>query len=399
MKVKCSCNIKESSSSISYMNINKAKLFENFKDIKNMANFNFLVCYKNLFKKVGIINNIGNYLLLSIILFHIVTIFVFYINDFVLIKSKIELINFGMNKSNINNFNAKDKKNRSINNLNEISIYIKNNRKKGKKNKIKKIKPEKNNSQKEIISKNYGNSQNKNEEIINISKFIDEEINELSYNEAIQYDKRVYCEYYFSLIKTKHSLFFALFNKDDYNSKIIKIDLFFIGFTIDYIVNALFYNDDTMHKIYKSKGEFDFEAQLPIIVYSTLISMVLNSPLNFLALSNDAIVNFKQDRSKYNIMNRAKNLKDKLKTKFIIYFIISFLLLSFFWYYISMFCVIYSNTQKHLLKDTLISFVLSLIFPFAVYLFPGFFRILALSNNKNKRECLYNFSKFLQSFY
>ena len=64
-----------------------------------------------------------------------------------------------------------------------------------------------------------------------------------------------------------------------------------------------------------------------------------------------------------------------------------------------MFCVIYCNTQKHLLKDTLISFVLSLIFPFAVYLFPGFFRIPALSNNKNKRECLYNFSKFLQSFY
>ena len=63
-----------------------------------------------------------------------------------------------------------------------------------------------------------------------------------------------------------------------------------------------------------------------------------------------------------------------------------------------MFCVIYKNTQMHLLKDTLMSFGLSLIIPFIIYIFPGIFRIPALSNAKNKRRCLYNFSKFLQIF-
>ena len=70
----------------------------------------------------------------------------------------------------------------------------------------------------------------------------------------------------------------------------VKIDLFFIGFAIDYVVNALFFNDDTMHNIYESKGEYDWEAQIPIIAYSTLISKILNTPINFLSLSNDAIV-------------------------------------------------------------------------------------------------------------
>ena len=56
-KVECSCDIKESSLSIKDMNINKDKLFKNFKDIKNIANLNFLVCYKILLKKDGIINN------------------------------------------------------------------------------------------------------------------------------------------------------------------------------------------------------------------------------------------------------------------------------------------------------------------------------------------------------
>ena len=229
-------------------------------------------------------------------------------------------------------------------------------------------------------------------------KYIDEEINLLPYNLAIQYDKRAYCTYYLSLLKTNHNLLIVLLNSNDYNSRIIKLDLFLIGFTIDYIVNALFYNKDTMHNIYKSKGQFDLEVQIPIIVYSSLISMILNTPLKLLAFSNDEVIAFKQNKSNINLHKRAKDLKNKLIIKFILYFIISLLLLIFFWYYISMFCVIYQNTQVHLLKDTLISFGLSLIFPFGIYLLPGLFRIPSLSNGNNKRKCLFNLSQFLQSF-
>ena len=100
-----------------------------------------------------------------------------------------------------------------------------------------------------------------------------------------------------------------------------------------------------MHKIYQSKGEFDLESQIPIIIYSTLISMVLNAPLNFLSLSSDAIIAFKQYKSKINILKRAKLLENKLQIKISLYFIIGFLLLSIFWYYIAMFCVIYKNTN------------------------------------------------------
>ena len=97
-------------------------------------------------------------------------------------------------------------------------------------------------------------------------------------------------------------------------------------------------------------------------------------------------------------MKREEDLKNKLFIKFILYFITSLLLLIFFWYYISMFCVIYRNTQVHLLKDTLMSFGLALLFPFVIYLLPGLFRIPSLANSKSERKCLFNFSKFLQEF-
>ena len=125
--------------------------------------------------------------------------------------------------------------------------------------------------------------------------------------------------------------------------------------------------------------------------------MILNSPLNFLALSSDLILKFKHKGTNINIMERAKILKKNLFIKFILYFIISSFLLLFFLYYISMFGVIYKNTQIHLLKDTLISFGLSIIIPFITNLLPGILRISSLSNASKNRECLYNFSKFLQS--
>ena len=67
-----------------------------------------------------------------------------------------------------------------------------------------------------------------------------------------------------------------------------------------------------------------------------------------------------------------------------------------FWYYISCFCAVYKNSQIHLIKDTLISFGFSMLYPFALCILPGIFRIPALRADKSDKECLYKFSKILQ---
>ena len=234
-------------------------------------------------------------------------------------------------------------------------------------------------------------------------KYNEGELNDLKYEEALIYDNRNYCEYYFSLIKTKHDLIFSFCYNKDYNLKIIKIDLFFVNFIMNYTVNALFFNDETMHKIYQEKGNFQFLYQLPQIIYSSLISIFFNYLFQLLALSEDAILEFKNDKNVYNMDERKIKLFHKLCIKFILYFIISIISILIFWYYISMFCVIYENTQMHLLKDTLISFGFSLLYPFGIYIFPGMFRIPSLLKGKNgikngSGKYLFGFSKFLQFF-
>ena len=83
----------------------------------------------------------------------------------------------------------------------------------------------KNENKKEIISfQENCIKQDETKKSKNIFEYIDEEINLLPYDLAMKHDKRSYCIYYFSLLKTKHNLIFALLN-NDYNSRIIKMNL------------------------------------------------------------------------------------------------------------------------------------------------------------------------------
>ena len=71
--------------------------------------------------------------------------------------------------------------------------------------------------------------------------------------------------------------------------------------------------------------------------------------------------------------------------KFILFFIFNFYLLFSFWFYLGCFCVVYNNTQIYLIKDTLISYSLSLVYSLGLNLLPGFSRIPALKAQKQDK--------------
>ena len=230
-----------------------------------------------------------------------------------------------------------------------------------------------------------------------VNKYNDTEMNLLFYQEAILLDKRSYSEYYFSLAKTKNLLIFSFCYNKDYNSRIIKINLFFFNFAVNYTVNALFFNDSTMHKIYEEAGKFNFIYQIPQILYSTFISSGLIMILKLLALSESNVLKFKNTKGKELNKNYESEL-NCIKYKFIFFFIINYLLIFIFWYYLGCFGAVYKNTQIHLLKDTLISFSTSLLYPFCFYFLLGIFRIISLKNKEKKGECMYKFIKIIQLF-
>ena len=229
----------------------------------------------------------------------------------------------------------------------------------------------------------------------NIFKYLnDYELNTLEYQQAIKIDKRTYIQFYFSLLRRKQVIIFTFYIYNDYNLKIIKISLFIFSFASYYSVNAIFFTDYTMHKIYEDQGNFNFIYQLPQIIYSSLICSVINIIVVYFSLSEKNILSLKNEKK--NINQKIAEKSKCLRIKFYLFFLISFLLLILFWYYLSCFCSVYKNSQLHLFKDTLICFGFSLLYPLALCLLPGIFRIPSLKAKKKDKECLYKFSKIIQ---
>ena len=175
------------------------------------------------------------------------------------------------------------------------------------------------NKRNKVFVNNRLNTSSNFDELLNkvrkIMKYNDEELNNLNYNLALKTDKRNYCQYYYSLLKTKHDILSTFLNNNDYNSKIIKVHFLIFNLSLEFTINAFFFSDDTMHKIYEDKGDFDLEYQLPQIIYSSIISDVFNYFLRMLALSQDEILDFKSFDRIDNINKRQMYLIMKIKIK------------------------------------------------------------------------------------
>ena len=403
-KALCECFIKINFPLISEIEINKDLLLRNFEDIKNIINIYIIKCYYKLFKKEGIIKNMGFYIMSVMIIFSIILSLLFRIKGYNNLKKQIDDIIKSQTKNNY--IENKITNNNPPKNKYKKNIIIKKNN-----STIKKIntKLEKSNNSSEskiyitsksikYIKKEPVNSINNN--ILNIIKtdidislnYNDYEMNNLTYIDALKLDKRTYRQYYFSLLKTKHLAIFTFYTKTDYNSRLIKIILFLFCFSLYFTVNALFFNDGTIHTIYIDEGSFNFIYQIPQILYSTLITSLISIIIKNLSLSEKNILEIKREKS--NSKEKSIKIIKCLNIKFILFFILLFLFLFLFWYYLSCFCAVYVNTQIHLIKDTLISFSLSLIYPFILNLFPGLFRMPSLKNSN--RELIYKISNIIQ---
>jgi len=436
-KAICECGIK---STFNYFldlnNIDSSLLLSKFKDIKNEINLFVLLCFETLFTKNGLSGNIGSYIMISIILYFILSLNFFIFFGYRYFKNKTikkitektknmskenkivnykKVENLNRGKTHIFNFKIHEKMQKNKNNvkqplkrkiqrksrsridnsLNSLKVYKYDKLKKDNINSKLKLNLS---SEKRYISKSNKNilfySKKKISKIKNFLNYNDYELNSLKYKEALNIYKRTYCQYYLSLLKTKHLLIFTFFYHNDYNSKTIKICLFFFSFSLYYTVNALFFSESKMHKIYENEGEYIFIYRIPQILYSTLISFILNIIINYFSLSEKSLLEIKNEKNIERIRYKIPDVFKCLAIKFSIFFELSLIVLIFFWYYLSCFCAVYKNTQLFLIKDTIFSFILSLLYPFLIKLLPGIFRIPSLS--KGNRRIMYKFSRIVE---
>ena len=162
-------------------------------------------------------------------------------------------------------------------------------------------------------------------------------------------------------------------------------------------MNVFFFSDDSMHRVFINYGKYNFVQQIPKIIYSFIVSQLIEVFLCYLSLTDKFYYQIKkipESQKGKNIGEIVKCIKIKLG----IFYLFTFLLFGFYWYIIAVFCAVYENTQITFIKDCLSSFALGLAYPIVLYLITSALRLFAVKNPKNNFRCIYNLSDIIPFF-
>ena len=447
---KCECGVKTKDFVISELINQTDILSHNFTSIEESSNMVTMKCYYTLFTKDGLANNIGSYILLIFTFLFIVLGLLFYKCGYPLLESMIkEMVKNNEKNEKESNLNRKEtigdkikrkrkrqksdgkkvkkvKKEKEEEKVKVKEKELKKSKtikfaKKKKKLKISKTKTKLNINDNILEKKSHKSNSDsliklQFQNIINIvphnqvtfkepkaknldkniksndsSVYYDYDLNTMTYGEALKYDNRTFGEYYFSLIKTRNYIIFSFCPNTDYNSTIVKLSLFLIFFAMFYFINALFFDEPTIHQIYEDEGFYNFIYLVPHIFCSFAISHTINTVIKFIFLSERNISEIKRKKMIY---DDTLKIKRCLIIKYICFYCIGSVFLMFFWYYISSFGAVYQNTQIYLIKNTSISFAVALVYPFIINIFAAMLRNCALKGKNN--ELLFKISRFCQ---
>jgi hypothetical protein len=225
------------------------------------------------------------------------------------------------------------------------------------------------------------------------------ELNNLNYEEAYELDKRSCCKTYLSVILREHYVLFTFFSWNDYNLFYVKIERFFILICTEMTMNGLYFLHKTMHRKYAQNEEIGFIDKIPQYIFSLVVSHIIEVILCYLSMTDIHIYEIKALPKVEKNDERIFDILNKIRCKLRAYFVFTFLLFLFYWYFISAFCAVYQNTQKVFLEDSAISIATSLIDPFIIYGATTLLRYLSLLKCCRKKACcLYKLSDLIPIF-
>ena len=114
---------------------------------------------------------------------------------------------------------------------------------------------------------------------LEMEEYLLTDLDDLDYDDAIKKDKREFCEYFCKKLKSKQIIFNTFISVDPLRPRAIKIMLFILDIDLYFFVNALFFNEEYVSKVFHLKEEDNFfsfiQRSIDRFFYTTLVGVIL----------------------------------------------------------------------------------------------------------------------------
>ena len=214
----------------------------------------------------------------------------------------------------------------------------------------------------------------------------------LPFTQAIHKDKRSFFKIFMSVLIQKLDLINLIIGQ--HNLRIILIYQYILSLLIDFFFNAFFYSDDIVSKKYHNNGKLNFIVTVTLSIASNIITSIICNFLNFSKGAEERLEEIMNIKNEFGYLYALDMFIKVLKIRVFNYIIIEIILISFSFYYILIFSIIYQNSQISLLINYFTSLLESLITSIIISLIIVITRkigIIYLNNN------IYNTSKYINN--
>ena len=220
----------------------------------------------------------------------------------------------------------------------------------------------------------------------------DEQLNELPYNKAIKVDNRSLIKMFYSIIIKKIEIINLFCGKE--KIKIILICEYLLSFLFNFFFNAFLYSDEVVSNKYHNNGELDIFVTLVLSILSNIITSIFCYYINYSKGIEEREELIQELRIEFHYLKNVSIFIKYLKLKFIFFFICEIILISGCFYYIVIFCIVYSRSRDSLMINYIYSLVEGLITSIAISIIILITRKIGLSF---LNKYLYNTSKYINN--
>jgi hypothetical protein len=247
---------------------------------------------------------------------------------------------------------------------------------------------------KEILKKDLSS-----QEIENKRKKIEElkyDLGQLSFEEALIFDNRTIKQKYWDYLLQSQLILSHFYADLILELRYIKIIILMINFSLQFFFNCFFYTDEYISDVYHRNAVINFFSDLPKVIYSILVSFIINTLLKALSYYKDHLITIVFEENDFDIYwEKSKKILNNFYYRLNLFIIIVFILQLFFLYYCTAFCAIYPNNQKILLFSIFQDFLINLLLPFILCFIMAYFKHLSIQKKYKKLFIIVGFLDYL----
>ena len=256
------------------------------------------------------------------------------------------------------------------------------------------------------FSKVIGKKTYKTKSILKSIKINDIDINNLilkddideymrvSYDKALLQKKIGFCLFFYSLLFYKIDGFHLLRKNNFFRD--LCVGHIITGLILIFFFNAFFYSDEIVSHKYHSNGQLDFAVTLGLCVVSILLTFIIIYYLKRCRVLKRMMIKIIEIKNEEQYLKEIKKFIKSAKIQATIAFIFESIIISWGYFYIVLFFIIYYQSRKDVTINFLFTILAKLIISLIFILIILLMRTIAVNS---KISCLYSVSKFLYEIF